>query len=139
MIHFILSIVEQVKSKWKNLSDGFKKCLDRKRDLEKSGSGYSKPPTCRFYNQLLFLRDAVSNRNTHSNVQVQSISLGTPSSTEEALSEPLTVTFVSSLGNEPPQQNQNQQPPVPPTTQPPPKEKLQFPQATVIPKKKEKS
>lgn len=138
MIHFILSIVEQVKSKWKNLSDGFKKCLDRKRDLEKSGSGYSKPPTCRFYNQLLFLRDAVSNRNTHSNVQVQSISLGTPSSTEEALPEPLTATSVSSLGNEPPQQNQNQQPPVPPTTQPPPKEKLQFPQATVIPKKRKK-
>ena len=63
-------LVQQAKQKWKNLSDGFKKCLDRKRDMEKSGRSYSKPPTCRFYNQLQSLQDSVSNRTTRSNIQV---------------------------------------------------------------------
>jgi hypothetical protein len=126
--------VEQVKLKWKNLSDGFKKCLDRKRDLEKSGSGYSKQPTCRFYNQLLFLRDSISNRTTQSNVQVRSISPATPSPSEKALPEPSTHVE-SNPGNK---AQQNQQQAVPPTAQPPAKQKLQFPQANVIPKKKKK-
>jgi hypothetical protein len=111
--------VEQVKLKWKNLSDGFKKCLDRKRDLEKSGSGYSKQPTCRFYNQLLFLRDSISNRTTQSNVQVRSISPATPSPSEKALPEPSTHVE-SNPGNK---AQQNQQQAVPPTAQPPAKQK----------------
>lgn len=123
-----------MKLKWKNLSDGFKKCLDRKRDLEKSGSGYSKQPTCRFYNQLLFLRDSISNRTTQSNVQVRSISPATPSPSEKALPEPSTHVE-SNPGNK---AQQNQQQAVPPTAQPPAKQKLQFPQANVIPKKKKK-
>ncbi|CAB4041016.1 Hypothetical predicted protein [Paramuricea clavata] len=99
--------VEQVKLKWKNLSDGFKKCLDRKRDLEKSGSGYSKQPTCRFYNQLLFLRDSISNRTTQSNVPVRSISPAIPSPSEKALPEPSTHVE-SNPGNKASQQNQQQ-------------------------------
>ena len=145
--------MEQVKLKWKNLSDGFKKCLDRKRDLEKSGCGYSKVPTCRFYNQLLFLRDSVSNRTTHSNVQVRSISPVVtssfsnksvpepPTQTPEPpppTSQPPTPTPDLHIGDETCQPVQNQQQPVTATAQPPATPKLQFPQATVIPKKKKK-
>ncbi|CAB4017987.1 uncharacterized protein LOC108916950 [Paramuricea clavata] len=103
--------------------------------FRKNGSGYSKQPTCRFYNQLLFLRDSISNRTTQSNVQVRSISLAIPSPSEKALPEPSTHAE-SNPGNKASQQNQQHA--VPPTAQPPAKQKFQFPQATVIPKKKKK-
>ncbi|MCP4922498.1 MAG: hypothetical protein GY915_00505, partial [bacterium] len=58
--------------KWKNLSDSFKKCLDREREATKSGSGYKKPSTCHYYKQLLFLRDVLMNRKTSSNISLSS-------------------------------------------------------------------
>ncbi|CAB4001124.1 Transcription factor Adf-1 [Paramuricea clavata] len=108
--------VEKVKLKWKNLSDGFKKCLDRKRDLEKSGSGYSKQPT-----YLSFLQPVAVSTRFYQQCSV--------------LPEPSTHVE-SNPGNKASQQNQQQA--VPPTAQPPAKQKFQFPQATVIPKKKKK-
>ena len=60
--------VDFAKAKWKNLNDTFKKCLDREREMTKSGSAYSKPPRCRYYSQLLFLRDVLTNRMTSSNI-----------------------------------------------------------------------
>ena len=68
IINFIL--VDQLKTKWKGLQDGFKKCMDRQRDINKSDSWYSKPSTCRYYNQLQFLHDAISNKSTHSDIPV---------------------------------------------------------------------
>ncbi len=47
--------VDLAKTKWKNLGDSFKKCLDRKREATKSGSGYKKPPTCHYYKQVVFM------------------------------------------------------------------------------------
>jgi hypothetical protein len=60
----------QLKKKWKNLYDSYKKCRERERELEKSGSGYTKNPTCRYYNKLQFLKDIVSTRTTTSNITV---------------------------------------------------------------------
>ena len=106
-----------------------------------------------FYNQLLFLRDSVSNRTTHSNVQVRPISLvvtsspsnksvpESPTQTPEPpppTSKPPTPTPDLHIGDETCQPVQNQQQPVTATAQPPARQKLQFPQATVIPKKKKK-
>lgn len=50
--------------------DSYKKCKERERELEKSGSGYTKNPTCRYYNELQFLQDIVSTRTTTSNITV---------------------------------------------------------------------
>ena len=56
------------KNKWKNLCDSYKKCLDQECDNTRTGSGATKPPLCRYYNQLSFLCDTVRNRKTQSNV-----------------------------------------------------------------------
>lgn len=55
---------------WKNLYDSYKKCREREREQGKSGSGYTKSPTCRYYNELQFLQDIVSTRTTTSNITV---------------------------------------------------------------------
>ena len=76
VIEIILSIfsVEFIKAKWKNLCDSYKKCLDRERELSKSGSSSFKPPRCRYYKHLEFLRDVVTNRQTISNVSLPPLS-----------------------------------------------------------------
>lgn len=65
-----LKIVEETKKKWKNVYDSYKKCRKRERELGKSGSGYGKIPTCRYFNKLHFLQDIVSTRTTTSNITV---------------------------------------------------------------------
>ena len=57
-----------LKRRWKNLRDGMMRCLKKISEGQKSGAGASKVPTCKFFNQLLFLRDFVSNRETNSNI-----------------------------------------------------------------------
>ena len=61
--------MESLKAKWINLCDSYKKCLDREREISKSGSGTSTTPTCCYYNQLSFLR-----RQTISNVILPALS-----------------------------------------------------------------
>ena len=57
-----------LKRRWKNLRDGMMRCLKKISEGQKSGAGASKVPTCKFFDQLLFLRDFVSNRETNSNI-----------------------------------------------------------------------
>lgn len=87
--------VEDAKRKWKNLTDGFKKCLDRERDQGKSGAAYSKTPTCRLYKELLFLRDVISNRSTASNI----INVVVPPGTPASCSGEMTVGQCSSVSS----------------------------------------
>ena len=87
--------------------------MDRQREMSKSGSGYSKPATCRYINQLEFLRDAISNRPTHSNI---------PVSRHVEISPPPSPAPFS--------------PAVYSTPQAPPAEKI--PLATIVPNKKKK-
>ena len=68
--HFCIFIVEEVKKKWKNLTDSYKKCLNREKELTKSGSGAHKIPTCRLYNELHFMKDMFTHRTTSSNVNI---------------------------------------------------------------------
>ena len=71
MYIIIFLSVDFLKSKWKNLYDRFLKCLDRQREATRSGAGYTKQPSCRFYNELLFLRNVISNRNRASKVTIE--------------------------------------------------------------------
>ena len=44
------------------------RCMKKISEGQKSGAGASKMPTCKLFEQLLFLRDLVSNRETNSNI-----------------------------------------------------------------------
>jgi len=59
---------EKLKSRWKNLRDGFVKCLKKMGEASKSGSSATKIHYCQYFEQLLFLKDSVSNRPSTSNV-----------------------------------------------------------------------
>ena len=49
-----------------------RKCLKKRRELTKSGAGATKLPNCKFYNELLFLKDVLLNRQTESNITIPS-------------------------------------------------------------------
>ena len=59
---------EKLKSRWKNLRDGFVKCLKKLGEASKSGSSATKIHYCQYFEQLLVLKDSVSNRPSTSNV-----------------------------------------------------------------------
>ena len=48
------------------------RCMKKISGGQKSGAGASKMPTCKLFEQLLFLRDFVSNRETNSNITLPS-------------------------------------------------------------------
>lgn len=54
--------METLKYRWKNLRDGMMKCLKKQTDYHKSGRGAGKLPTCKCFDQLLFLKDSISNK-----------------------------------------------------------------------------
>ena len=56
---------------WKNLRDGFSKCLKKRDLLTRSGAGAAVLPQCQFFRELQFIKNAVTNRATHSNLNVQ--------------------------------------------------------------------
>ena len=62
--------VDTGKRKWKNLFDAYRNARDRERDQAKSGAPGSKIPTCKFYNELNFLKDIVTNRVTTTNLAI---------------------------------------------------------------------
>ena len=70
----IFLIGEVLKRRWKNLRDGMMRCMNKINEGQKSGAGASKLPTCKLFDQLLFLRDFVSNRETTSNITLPSAS-----------------------------------------------------------------
>ncbi|CAB4002982.1 Hypothetical predicted protein [Paramuricea clavata] len=70
----IFLIGEVLKRRWKNLRDGMMRCLKKTNVGQKSDAGASKMPTCKLFDQLFFLRDCVSNRETTSNITLPSAS-----------------------------------------------------------------
>lgn len=52
------------------------RCLKKIGEGQKSGAGASKTPTCKLFDQLLFLRDFVSNRETSSNINLAPVPTG---------------------------------------------------------------
>ena len=53
------------------LKDNYRKCLRRREQITRSGSGAKRPPTCNFFKELGFLQDILSGRETHSNINVR--------------------------------------------------------------------
>lgn len=46
------------------------RCVKKINEMQRSGAAASKTPTCKFFHQLLFLKDLVSNRETISNIPI---------------------------------------------------------------------
>ena len=57
-----------LKKTWKNLRDNLSKCLKKRELLCRSGAGATELPQCKFFKELQFLKDVLSNRATHSNL-----------------------------------------------------------------------
>ena len=57
-------LVDTVKRQWKILFDAYRKAHYRERVQAKSGAPGSKVSTCKFYNELNFPKDIVTNRVT---------------------------------------------------------------------------
>ena len=57
-----------LKKTWKNLSDNLSKCLKKRELLRRSGAGATELPQCKFFKELQFLKDILSDRATHSNL-----------------------------------------------------------------------
>ena len=66
------------------------RCLKKIKDTQKSGAGASKTPTCKLFDNLLFLKDFVSNRETTSNIFLSNESTNTDSGSISDESAPLT-------------------------------------------------
>ena len=57
-----------LKNLWKNLREGFSKCMKKRDLLTRSGAGTTSLPECKLFRELMFIRDTVTNRAMHSNV-----------------------------------------------------------------------
>ena len=69
---FCFSFSEDIlKKTWKNLRDGLSKCLKKRDLMTRSGASAGKLPKCKLFDQLLFVRDTVSNRQSVSNVSIE--------------------------------------------------------------------
>jgi len=55
------------KLQWKNSRDAFRRCITKREQLTRSGSGHSKLPSCKYFNNLLFLKDSLVPVSTGSN------------------------------------------------------------------------
>ena len=66
----IVLLVETLKRRWKNVLDGFTRCLKKMKDNQWSGSANIKIPTCRFFKELEFLKSKVENKQTTSHVNI---------------------------------------------------------------------
>ena len=65
-----LVVVEFLKNEWKKLKENFKRCIDKRARLTKSGAPAHALPKCKYFDQLMFVHDKVKNRETESNVVI---------------------------------------------------------------------
>lgn len=53
---------------FKNLKDNLKRCIDKRRNMTRSGAAASALPKCKFFDVMMFLHDRVSNKPSESNL-----------------------------------------------------------------------
>ena len=63
-------LVEFLKAQWKNLKENFKRCLDKRNRMTKSGAVAHSLPTCKYFQNLQFLKDKIGNKETESNISL---------------------------------------------------------------------
>ena len=68
-------VENMLKKTWKNLRDNLSKCLKKRELLSRSGAGATELPQCKFFKELQFLKDVLSNRSTHSNLSTPQLSV----------------------------------------------------------------
>ena len=68
---FIFTLVDYLKKEWEKLRDNYRKCLQRRDKLTRSGAGSKKLPRCNFFSELSFLKDVTTNRKTCSNINFE--------------------------------------------------------------------
>lgn len=74
------SLVEFLKTQWKNLKENFKRCKDKRVRMTRSGVAAHVLPKCKYFENLMFLNDKISNQETESNITLGTESLGCASS-----------------------------------------------------------
>ena len=63
--------MEDLKEKWKGLRDNYRRCIQKHQLKQRSGAGSSKLPACKYFEQLEFLRDFVSNEESDGNINIE--------------------------------------------------------------------
>lgn len=70
-LHTIYYFLENtLKKSWKNIRDAFTKCMKKRELLTRSGAGLTNLPHCKYFKELAFLTDVVTNRVTESNLNL---------------------------------------------------------------------
>ena len=59
---------------WKNFKENLSKCLKKRELMTRSGAASQTLPECKLFNELLFLKDKVTNQPTVSNLQADTYS-----------------------------------------------------------------
>ena len=67
-IHFWFIAVTFLQKTFKNLKDNLKRCIDKRRNLTRSGAAVSSLPKCKYFDVMRFLYDRVSNKPSESNL-----------------------------------------------------------------------
>ncbi|XP_065069816.1 uncharacterized protein LOC135694869 [Rhopilema esculentum] len=63
--------VDFLKIQLKYLKDNLKRCLDKRNKETRSGASHTNLPKCKYFDQLSFMHDKVSSRQTESNVSLE--------------------------------------------------------------------
>lgn len=85
-IIFDFLIVEYLKSQWKNVKENFKRCLDKRNRMTRSGAASHTLPKCKYFENLLFINDKILNQETCSNIVLPNEPLSSPLSSQSSSS-----------------------------------------------------
>ena len=68
-VHFKVPVaVDFLQRQLKNLKDNLKKCLEKRKQMTRSGAAASSLPKCKYYEQMEFLHEKTANMVTESNI-----------------------------------------------------------------------
>ena len=63
--------MEDLKQQWTGLRDNYKRCIQKRQLKQRPGAGSSKLPVCRYFEQLQFLHNTVSNEELGGNTDIE--------------------------------------------------------------------
>ena len=77
--------MEDLKHKWKRLRDSCRRCTQKRQLKQRSGAGSSKLPVCKYFEQLQFLNDTVSNEESDGNIHIEFAQRASPNPESEVV------------------------------------------------------
>ena len=99
-VYLLSVLVKELKFKWKGLRDNYRRCIQNRESKQKSGAASSKLPICRYFEQLGFMRDAVTTNESDPNTDIEFVQPNKPEGDEEKV-QPETPTPVKKQKIEP--------------------------------------